>query len=65
MMAARFYRCEGVTLKGRTCKRAADAHYYKGDSCIKHYCAQHLAGAGAMRMLLPYPGEYDYIGKGR
>jgi hypothetical protein len=65
MMAARFYRCEGVTLKGRTCKRAADVHYYKGDSCIKHFCTQHREGAGAMRLMLPHPWEYDHIERGR
>jgi hypothetical protein len=59
------YVCEGTTLAGRRCRKVATAHWFKGDSCAMHYCAQHSAGAGAMRILLPRPWEYDRIERGR
>lgn len=56
--------CDGIVAKGagRACKRAATEHFVaKNGTCVKHYCAQHAAGKGVMRMLLPLPWEYDHV----
>lgn len=64
-------QCDGVTQAGRSCGRRATRAFLKRDasreigSTVRHwdvvaaYCAQHANGAGAMRLLLPLPWEFD------
>ena len=55
------YSCDGVTKRGRMCKRAATMHYVlPSGACTRHYCTPHGRGAGVMKMLLPFVWEYDH-----
>lgn len=55
------YACAIPTQALGHCRRPANVHYVKrSGECVAHVCAQHSRGAGAARMLLPYPWEYDH-----
>lgn len=44
------------------CLRPATVHFTARDGeCVKHVCRQHAKGAGAARLLLPFPWEYDHM----
>jgi hypothetical protein len=60
------YSCDGIVRSKngmpRNCQRGASDHFERKDGqCIGHYCAQHAAGKGVMRMLLPLPWEYETV----
>lgn len=50
-------RCDGITQRARFCKRKAQYSWALSNGTTAHYCGQHRNGAGAMKMLLPYPWE--------
>lgn len=57
-----YYRCAIPTWTRRLCRRPATEHFSdKNGLCFKHVCKQHARGAGAARLLLPYPWEYDHV----
>lgn len=51
------YACDGVTQKLRMCRRPATTSLLLTGGRMARYCPQHRNGAGAMRLLLPYPWE--------
>ena len=59
--AREHYACAIPTQTLGHCTRPATVHYVKRDgTCTAHVCAQHSRGAGAARLLLPFPWEYDH-----
>lgn len=55
------YECAIPTQVLGHCKRPATEHFVKRDgTCVTHVCTQHAKGAGAARLLLPFPWEYDH-----
>lgn len=55
------YECAVPTQALGHCKRPAVVHFVRKDgTCVYHVCKQHSKGAGAARMLLPPPWEYDH-----
>lgn len=57
MMTAELERCDGITLKGRQCKRMPTVDFVKDDIVVAHYCPQHANGMGVMRYLRPFPWD--------
>lgn len=54
-------KCSGVTKSARLCRRDATVEVTLTTGKVVGYCAQHAAGKGVMRMLLPFPWDVRSI----